>query len=205
MKAKCRSILLLECGLERGKLYDSGGRAHPTCLANARIGRQSSIYVTTLLPFYRTLLHLQAENPARSRSSVQGYGHLLYLDILQELIVNKELDKTPLTMIPGLNNCDPLPNALNDPRCLVAQNAGKQPLRVFPRQRELVSVAERSVRDLDAHFSSLRGGHLDIYNLQGLASFISYGGWRGNKKDDTKSDSDFNQEVTYRFLLQMRC
>lgn len=92
------------------------------------------------------------------------------------MIVDKELNRTPLTMIPWLDNCDPLPNALDNSRSLMAQNAGEQPLRVFPGQGELVSVAQRSVCDLDAHFSSLRGGHLDVYDLQRLAGFISYGG-----------------------------
>ena len=68
-------------------------------------------------------------------------------------------------MVAGLQRFDAGPDIDHDARALMAEDRGKQALRIGARERERVGVADAGGLDLDQHLARLRP--LEIDRLDG--------------------------------------
>jgi hypothetical protein len=64
----------------------------------------------------------------------------------------------------------------DDAGALVAEDGGKQALRIGARERELVGVADAGGLDLDQHFAGFRAFQIDLDYLKGLGLLEGDGG-----------------------------
>ena len=65
----------------------------------------------------------------------------------------------------------------DDARAFMAEHGGEDAFRVVARQRERIGVADAGVGDLDQDLALLRGGHVDLDDLQGFSSLEGDGGF----------------------------